>query len=154
MISRLLAYIILALTLCIFSTLVITNVSDKIGKYEQAMKEFGLNEEKALWMYKVDWDNASFSTYASYRDKLIKEGINLWEENILLLEKIKNDDYDEQHVQLIDLLIDYSMLRKKSCEIIIESLDEDSPENFQKIEDIHKQIENKIKEIKDFKMNM
>ena len=143
-------YVALILTLCAFSTLVVTNVSDKIGKYERTLKEFDSNEQKALWMYKVDWDNISDSQLTSYKDKIMKEGVDIWEENIFLLENIKNDDYDERYIQLIDMLVDYSILRKKSCELMIEFLGENSSENEQKLEKIHMDIENKVKEIKYF----
>ena len=149
-IRSILTYVILVVTLGIFSTLVITNVSDKFGEYDKALKEFGLNEQKALWMYKVDWDNIADSQLISYKDKLTKEGVDIWEENIILLEKIKNNDYDKQNVQLIDMLIDYSISRKKSCELMIEGFEKDSLEIEQKLLEIHIDIENKVQEIKDF----
>ena len=142
------AYIILALIFGMFSTLVITNVSDNIGKYDRALKQFDMNEQKALWMYQVNWDNVSDMQLISFKNKLMKEGVEIWDENIILLEKIKNNDYDEWHIQLIDLLIDYSILRKKSCELMIALLEENDWENEEKLEYIHIDIENKLNEIK------
>ena len=150
-IRPILTYVTLILALGIFSTLVITNVSDKIGEYERTLKEFDLNEQKALWIYKVDWDNISDSQLTSYKEKLTKEGIDIWENNIIMLEKIKNDeDYEERLIQLIDMLVDYSILRKKSCELMIELLEENSSEKERDLETIHLNIENKVKAIKDF----
>ena len=45
-----LAYIFFSLSLCIFSTLVITNVTNKYGEFYKVLKEFAVNEQKTLWM--------------------------------------------------------------------------------------------------------
>ena len=146
-IRPMLAYIILLLTIGIFSTLVITNVSDKFGELNKVFEEFSVNEEKALWMYRENIDSIPDSLYEY---KLTKEGIDIWDENIALFEKIKNNGYDEPVVKLIDMFIDYSTLRKKSCELMIESLENNSPEILQKLEEINIHIGDKLMEIEDF----
>ena len=139
-------YVILVLILGIFSTLVITNVSDKYGEIYSVMKEFAVNEQNALLL---DKENMAGSPISAYKDKYTKES-DIWGKNIGLLEKIKNNDYDERYAQLIDMLIDYSTLRKKRCELLIESLENNSSEINQKLEKLRIDIENKLKAIRDF----
>jgi rhomboid protease GluP len=143
-------YVIVVLIFGFFSTLVITNVPDKIGEYERAIKEFSDNEQKALWMYQVNLDYIPNSQLNYYTDKLKEEGVDIWDENIELLENIKQNDYDGQIVKQIDILIDYAILRKKTCMLFIELLKNNSFETRQKLEETHIQIENKLTMLQDF----
>ena len=139
-------YVILVLIIGIFSTFVITNVSDKYGELYSVMKEFSVNEQNA---FLLDKEKMTGSPIIAYKEKYTKEG-DIWGKNIGLLEKIKNNDYGERIDKLIYMLIDYSNLMKKKCELLIESLENNSSEISQKLEEIHVQIENKLKEINDF----
>ena len=143
------SYTILILILGVFSTLVMTNVSDKMGEYDKVMNEFAENEQKAVWMYQEDMGNIPDSLSGFYKEKLTKEGIDLWDKNLILLGKIKDYDYSEQYDKLMDMLIDYSLLRRKSCELMIELMETESPEIGQNLLEIHTQIENKVKEMED-----
>ena len=145
-------YIILTLALGAFTTLAITNISDKLGEYDRTMKEFAVNEQKALWMYQVNFDNLTDNQKEHYKNRLSKEGINIWEQNIALLETIKNNgyDYDRLLVKQIDMFIEYANLRKKSCNIMIELLETDTSEIYQKLTEIHIQIKSKTNEIREF----
>ena len=146
-------YIILTLMLISFFTLAITTVSDKFGEFDRVIKEISVNEQKALWMYQENLDTIPESRLRYYyKEKLTKEGIEIWEENVLLLEKIKSNDYDKQFVKLIDILIDYSNLRKKSCELMVESIDDNSLEVRKKLVETHINIENKLKELAENKL--
>ena len=145
-IKPILAYTILFLSFCIFSVVVITNVSDKYGDYYRAIREFAENEQKTLWM----GEQNKGAQISFYKDKLTKEGIDIWQRNISLLENLKNNDYEEQLVKFVDMLIDYSILRKKSCELKLESLENNSPEINQKLVEINQQIQRKLKDLEEF----
>jgi hypothetical protein len=69
-----------------------------------------------------------------------------------LLKRIKDNDYDERIIKHIDLLIDYSILRRKSCELMIKLFEKNyseiSPEEVrQELIETNLHIENKLKEL-------
>ncbi len=141
------AYISLIIIWGSFSVFSVLNISDKIGDYDRAIKEFSINEQKALWMYHENL------TVPPSKERLSKEGVDLWAKNIMLLKTIKENDYDEQIAKQIDLLIDYSILRKQSCELMIKSLEKESFEMKQQMTDIHMHIENKLSELEKYNKN-
>ena len=142
------AHIILTIILGILSAFAVTNVSNKFGEYDIAIKEFAVNEQKALWMYQENFDNIPDD---KIKERLTKEGVDIWEKNILSLQKIKNNEYPDFFDKQIDMLINYSILRKEACLLMIKLLEFDfSFEIEQELEEIHTLIENKLKELEIF----
>jgi rhomboid protease GluP len=90
-------------------------ISNKYGEFRTAMEAFSVNEEKALWMYKSDLPVLGNET-ASYIGRLQTEGIDLWEENLSLLNSLT--DMPDHLQKRIDLLKKYCALRIQSCEIM------------------------------------
>jgi Uncharacterized membrane protein (homolog of Drosophila rhomboid) len=145
-IKPLLAYslMIVLVSSAVFS---VFNVSDKFGDYDKAIKEFSFNEQKALWMYRENY--ATLPT----KERLTNEGVDLWERNITLLKEVKKNNYEKRIDKQLDMLIDYSVLRKQACELMIELLEKDSSENESKLVGINMQIENKLKELEEYNKN-
>ena len=130
-----------------FAVFSVFNVSDKFGDYDRAIKEFSTNEQKALRMYHGNHTNLLT------KERLTNEGVDLWEKNITLLKEIKENNYEERIDKQLDMLIDYSVLRKQSCELMIESLEENSDEIGLRLIAISIQIENKVKELEEYNRN-
>lgn len=118
-------------------------ISDKYGEFKTAMETFGVNEEKALWMYKENAPVAGTEDAAKYKDRLKTEGIDLWKRNLSLLNSLTGmPDYLQAR---IDLLKKYCTLRIQSCELMRSA--DNSEVSTQKFKDLDSEIEAVIKEL-------
>lgn len=111
----------------------------KIGEFQTAMKEFSVNEEKALWMYR---ENLSFIPEAKiqfYHDRLQKEGIDLWKENLKLVTSLKDLPSDLQ--KRVDLMKKYCDLRIETCQIMQASLNGNQMSDQLRIAEINREID-------------
>ena len=128
-----------------FAVSSIFSVSDKIGDYYRAIQEFSINEQKALRIY-----NDRYQTFPPTKESFTNEEIDLWEKNITLLKKVKENGYEEQLDRQLDMLIDYSVLRKQLCRHMIESLEDNLLKTEFTLEEILMQIENAEIEMKEY----
>lgn len=79
-------YISIPIIVVIGIFLTFNNVSDNIGNYDETVKEFSINEQKALWMYKVDYNTpVTDNEISHYKKRLDDEGIQIWKRNKELL---------------------------------------------------------------------
>jgi rhomboid protease GluP len=122
-------------------------ISDKYGEFQRAVSEFSKNEEKAMWMYKEEPPDKNSYDITIYRERLQREGVFLWKENLAILSSLNEmPDYLQQRV---DLLKRYSELRIKSCEAMAAVATDSSTENLAQIDSIGLAIDNTIKALQD-----
>ena len=120
-------------------------ISNKYGEFETAMETFGVNEEKALWMYKESMPLAGSEEAVAYNNRLTTEGIDLWKENLSLFNSLTNMPV---HLQVrIDLLKKYCALRMQSCEVMQQSAN-DFMVSRQKATELELEINAVVEELK------
>ena len=142
-------YCLLAGSFSVISVFAISNVSNKFGQYDEAIKIFATNEENALWIYEIEPTEISEEWRQYYKNRINREGILLWEENVTVLSALLEIDYPQELRDQLNILIEYSKLRKRTCELILELMDNpiDSLKNELLI--IFEQMRDKIKETED-----
>jgi rhomboid protease GluP len=114
-------------------------IPNKLGEFNSTMEEFVIIEEKALWMYKEDLSYIPPENIQYYYDKLRNEGIDLWKDNLELLETLSDlPPYLEERV---NLLKEYCDLRMKSCETMQYLLKHNRQSDQEKMEELNKRIE-------------
>ncbi|MDE5421534.1 rhomboid family intramembrane serine protease [Ancylomarina sp. DW003] len=119
--------------------------TSKLGEFQSIMKEFSVIEEKALWMYREDLSYIPPDKIQFYYDKIKNEGVDLWEENLELLNTLT--DLPPYLQERVDLLTEYCDLRVKSCETMQYLLKYNRLSDQDKIEDINKKNEKLINEL-------
>ncbi|HYX07566.1 MAG TPA: rhomboid family intramembrane serine protease [Bacteroidales bacterium] len=129
------------------------NVPDNFGKYDSVIKEFSMNEQKALWMYHENNNPISDNEISQYKKRLDSEGIQIWERNKELLSELLENEYPDQIQKQIKLLIDYTDLRIESCEIMIKLVDNETDELNQQFMTNNTKIENIINELQEINKN-
>lgn len=113
--------------------------TSKLGEFQTSMKEFGVIEEKALWMYREDLSQIPPEKTQFYYDKLRNEGIDLWEDNLAILNSLS--DLPPYLQERVDLLTEYCDLRIQSCESIQRLLKYNKQSDLENIEDINQKID-------------
>lgn len=135
----------LALILLVVILILPRFVSNKTGEFQNVMREFSINEEKALWMYREEFFYMTLDESQRYMDRLKTEGIDLWEENITLLNSLTDlSDYLKQRV---DILTEYSKLRKESCEIMQDMAKYNKDSDLKKLEYLNILMQSKIDDL-------
>jgi len=129
------------------------NVPDNFGKYDSVIKEFSINEQKALWMYQENSNLASSDEITKYKKRLDDEGIQLWNKNKELLSELLENEYPEQLERQIKLLLDYTDLRIESCEIMMKLVENETDELSQLFMENNTKIENIINELQELNKN-
>jgi len=129
------------------------NVPDNFGKYDSVIKEFSINEQKALWMYQENSNLASSDEITKYKKRLDDEGIPLWNKNKELLSELLENEYPEQLERQIKLLLDYTDLRIESCEIMMKLVENETDELSQLFMENNTKIENIINELQELNKN-
>jgi len=152
-----LTYKILTSAFLIFSISVMVTVPDKIREYNRAISMFLVNEQRALWMYNDDTSLWLFfecgahiipnSQLMDYRNRLEVECVDIWRNNIMLLEETRNKGFNEEITKFIGMLIDYSILRRRTCELMRELLRTNSSEVREDLKNMYIQIENKLAQL-------
>lgn len=129
------------------------NLPDNFGKYDSVIKEFSINEQKALWMYQENSNPTSSDEITKYKKRLDNEGIQLWKKNKVLLSDLLENEYPEQLQRQIKLLIDYTDLRIESCEIMMKLVENETDELSQLFMENNTKIENIINELQELNKN-
>jgi len=148
-----LVYISLVLLLLLVSTFTLSQVSNNYGKYNKVIKEFSINEQKAMWMYREDLEAIPRDKLSFYEERLNKEGISLWDKNLSMLSDLQQLDLPPVLQDQIKLIIEYSELRKESCIIMQKALGNPSDSLKSQLTNILRQIEDKLTEIKNVNNN-
>ena len=119
-------------------------VPNKLGEFYLAMNKFNKNEQKALWLFSLDFSNMSLNELESYNERIKTEGIDLWKANLNLLESLTN--LPTHLTEQINILKEYCYLRIEFCEKLL-SL-QLNPQQFNKkdLEDIIIRIGSKMQE--------
>lgn len=122
-------------------------ISDKYGEFQRAIDEFARNEKKAMWMYEEELPDADLNDIRVYRERLQREGVFLWKENLALLNSLNDMP---QHLQKrVDLLKRYSELRIQSCETMAVMVGDSTAGNLERMDSLAVAIDNTIQQLKD-----
>ncbi len=136
---------IAALTILILVTsmLVYIKLPNDIGKYDAKMKDFSSMESMALAVYNLPPDTP--------KDKILNEikgrGIYYWNENIKLIDGLKELNLPEDFKKRNALLKEYCELRLQSYELLYKSMAEETNVYDKQINEYNKRIEAKITEL-------
>lgn len=120
-------------------------IPNQYGNFQMVMEQFLKNEDRALWMYKEDFSYIPQEKIAYYNNKFKKEGTELWNENLALLDSLK--EVPPELEKRVSLLKEYSRLRIKSCEIMPELILFNEDSDLAEFENINKKIEKIINDI-------
>lgn len=124
------------------SFLIFTNTGQSdLGKYNDAMKEFGVLEEKALTIFNMPENNSD----QDYLDEIKTSGIPNWKASFELLERVDQLDLPKQFHEQNLKLKEYCTLRIKSYQLIYKSIEEDSEAYQNKIDACNTKIDAIIK---------
>jgi rhomboid protease GluP len=119
--------------------------NNKLVEFQSKMEVFITNEEKALWVYSEDLTYIPPNKTQFYYNKLRTQGINLWEDNLKLLNTLSDLP---PYLQIrVDLLREYCNLRIEAYKTIQDLLQLDRESDQVKIEEINQKIEKKIQEL-------
>lgn len=136
---------ILSVVIIFSSTLVCKNITSyDFGKYDARMKEFVAYESMALEVFKMPENTSD--------EKLLKEiktrSLYFWNESIKLINEVEKLNLPSKIHDKNKKLLQYCDLRVKTCDLYCKSIEENTDAYRVQIEDINKQIEKVIKELK------
>jgi rhomboid protease GluP len=152
-VNKIAIYASLVFFISLASTLLLSQIPNNLGKYDNVIKEFSKNEQKALWMYREDLNSIPRDKLQDYKDRMNDEGISLWEKNLSMLYELQKLDFPQVVKNQIKLIIEYSELRKESCIIMQELLGNPSDSLNNELNTISKQIEDKLSELEKLNKN-
>lgn len=113
-------------------------ISNPHGEFHKVMTEFVNNENKALWMYRENIHESPEKTQ-HYLEKLNREGIEIWENNLELLNSLTGMP---PHLnERIETLKQYSNLRRESCELMQILITENNSSAEERLFEVHNKIE-------------
>ncbi len=137
---------IAALTVLILSSSVIVykKIPNDLGLYDEKMKTFVANEEKALKIYTVYKDAPTDTILAEIKN----HSINYWNENIQLVKEADKLDVPPEALVRDKMLIRYCNFRIKSYNFIYKAIRENTEQYKDSIENYNKQIESIIDSLK------
>ena len=104
-------------------------------------------------MYREDLNSIPGDKLQYYKDRMNDEGISLWEKNISMLSELQKLDFPQVVKNQVKLIIEYSELRRKSCNIMQELLGNPSDSLNNELNTISKQIEDKLSELEKLNKN-
>ena len=135
--------VVAAITAAWAAPLLITNSYVQFGS---VIDKFSKNERKALWMYGMEeLPEPGSRDAAIFRSRLKRRGIDLWEENIALLNTLENMPTDLK--VRVDLLKEYCQLRIESCEALQAMTESGTAEQMNRWEEINKEIDSATKRL-------
>jgi rhomboid protease GluP len=111
--------------------------NNDLSNFDKDMVVFAENEEKALKIYQI----ADYADDNQLLYELQNNGIPLWKENKLLIEKMKEYDLPEVLQKQNELLIEYCDLRIKSYELIEKMLKEQTHMYEKEIASVNAEIQ-------------
>lgn len=145
-------YITLTLLVLSFATLSISHVpnivEDSRAEISRTLADFQTNHERALLVYQINLGNITSDNVDFYKKKVKAEGIEIWEKNITMLENLLRDhSFIEEAAKQVNMLIEFSILHKKLCELMLELLSEYPGRDKYRLMDINARIERKVNDI-------
>jgi rhomboid protease GluP len=129
-------------TVMIMALLVPYVVSNPYARYNSVIETFGNKETAAMWMYNSSFPVSGTDEAKRFHERLKTEGIDLWKQNLALLNTLENMPSALQ--ERVDLLKKYSELRIESCEIMQLLVASGGAEHVEHIEKVNKQIDEVI----------
>jgi rhomboid protease GluP len=135
---------LLAVFVLTTSFFVYKKLPNDIGKYDDKMKSFSTMENMALAVYRLP-ENSSTETYLS---EIKERGLHFWNENITLLNEVEKYNLPAVIHERNKKLIEYCKLRIKSYEVLYKSINENSEQYKEEIENYNVQIESIINSLK------
>ena len=138
------AYISIIVFFSAFSTLLLYNKGKDIKMYNNVMNEYAVNEEKAIQIYKEDLNNVPNEQIPLLKEKINKQGIVLWDTNICLIKRLQKNKYPQEVQNRLQIVFEYTKLRKKSYQILIQYFDNPTNELNLEYTNVLKQIEEKL----------
>lgn len=121
-------------------------------QYGSVIDQFAKIERGALWMYSIEYFPEPGSSEATlFHSQLKTRGIDLWEENIALLNTLENLPADLQ--ARVDLLKEYCRLRIQSCEALQAMTENDTADQVKQYEEINGEIDSVIKQLEALNSN-
>ena len=110
----------------------------------QKMELISSNEDKALKIYSMDPNSVSKEAMLN---AVRNEGIKYWNNNIRLLDEIKQYDLESGYLAYIDKLQEYMIVRKETYQLIEKSILEDSDKYNEAIQEKNMKVESLLNEI-------
>lgn len=143
-------FLFLIITISGFSFTLLFNSHITVD-FNKTILSFYKNESKTLWMKKIETSNINTEKIYYYKSKIDKDGIDVWQDNIDLLNSI--EELSNRNEELKVLLLEYSELRVKSCKVFKEYLFDQSQEKISEFNILNESIERKLQEISSFNKN-
>ncbi len=124
------------------SFFVIRQIPNDIGEYDKGIQDFLAIESKAIEIYNLPPSTSNDQVLLK-----IKDGLQYWNDNISLVNKLDQLTLPEHIHARNKKLLQYCDLRVKSYEFIYKSIAEDTDQYQLQLDDYNKQIEGIIKEL-------
>ena len=112
-------------------------------EFEQILDEIAANEEEALELFELPEDTEEAVLIDAFRLK----GIQNWQTNLILLDKLADFEIDEGFNLYLDNLKKYTNLQKDSFSLILKAIQEDSDDYNDQIDELNEKIEALIQKI-------
>jgi len=120
-------------------------IRNKYAEFDSAMRSFAANQERTMWMAQEDFPTPGTAGANIFRERLRFEGINLWNENLALLNSLEEMPSELQG--RIDLMKTYCKLRIESCETMLVLTEREDEEQTNRLIEINRQIEDLINKL-------
>ncbi len=138
------AYISIITLFSFISTLSLFQMAQNVKLYNYILKKYTINEENALNIYKEDFNNIPKDKIPLIKEKIYRQGVVLWDTNICLIKILQQKNYPDEIQHRLQTVLEYTKLRKKSYETLIQLFDTSSEELSTEYILLDKQIEEKI----------
>jgi rhomboid protease GluP len=111
------------LVVLVFSSVFVYNrIPNDMSRYDKAIQEFSINEEKALNVYNLPEGTPNEQLMIAIKDS----GIYYWNQNIKIIDGLKDLDLPNELFQKSDKLKTYCELRVKTYELLYKSISEET----------------------------
>lgn len=129
-----------------YCALVYLSLPSDMSNYYNSMKEISEIETKALEVYSFPQSTAK-EVYISE----VKKGLLLWEKTEQIAGNVYGMDVPEKYLKKNDLLKEYLAYRKKSYQLILRALEENSDAYNQQLEVLNGKVAETSNKLEDFK---
>jgi len=137
--------VLIAVSIGIF-VLAYHQIPKGMAYYDDKMEAFDVNQDAALAvLIQYDRDTLAYEKRDYYLQRFKQDGLERWDRTITSLLELNNlpENYDTR----VELLLKYSILRKESCEIIINSLEENTGYPEERLKPLYDSIDVVIADI-------
>ncbi|MDX5421398.1 MAG: rhomboid family intramembrane serine protease, partial [Hymenobacteraceae bacterium] len=124
------------------------------AKYLTMLEDFGEREQEAMVVLQEMEKSASLANGGRYVNGL-EEGIDLWDESIKeLMELEEMPDLGEREAKEVEILLNYTRLRKKSYEMMRDDIKSNQPWMHPKQQQVLWSISTYVKELQELRGNV